>query len=137
MGEAQHCLNQFPSLALAPMQSFISKCVSKSTRPEYTLKMFPICSIIERMNTAFLLMAQYDGAAIIPLEQVRRDYFSHLTVENLLRKVLSRQIKLPIVQMDASSQKSVRGVHLLDLAAYIDRQRASAQSDLEKLNSCK
>jgi len=87
------------------------------------------------MNTAFLLMAQYDGAAIIPLEHVRRDYFSHLTVENLLRKVLLCHIKLPIVQMDASSQKSARGVHLLDLAAYIDKQRASALSDLQKLNS--
>jgi hypothetical protein len=87
------------------------------------------------MNTAFLLMAQYQGAAVIPLEQVRRDYFSHLTIENLLRKVLSRQIQLPIVQIDASSQKSARGVHLLDLAAYIDRQRASALNDLQKLNA--
>jgi hypothetical protein len=86
------------------------------------------------MNTAFLLMAQYDGAAVIPLELVRRDYFSHLTIENLLRKVLSRQIQLPIVQIDSSSQKSARGVHLLDLATYIDRQRASALSDLQKLN---
>ena len=30
------------------------------------------------MNTAFLLMAQYNGAAIIPVEAVCRDYFSHL-----------------------------------------------------------
>lgn len=80
-------------------------------------------------------MAQYDGAAVIPLERVRRDYFPHLTIETLQRKVLSRQIKLPIVQIDGSSQKSARGVHLLDLAAYIDRQRASALSDLQKLNS--
>lgn len=80
-------------------------------------------------------MAQYQGAAVILLEQVRRDYFSHLTIENLLRKVLSRQIQLPIVQIDASSQKSACGVHLLDLAAYIDRQRASALGDLQKLNA--
>lgn len=26
-------------------------------------------------NTAFLLMAQYNGKAIIPLDQVRRDFF--------------------------------------------------------------
>ena len=35
-----------------------------------------------RPNTAFLLMAQYGGAAIIPLEVVCRDYFRHLTVDN-------------------------------------------------------
>ena len=31
------------------------------------------------MNTAFLLMAQYNGQAIIPLANVCADYFSHLT----------------------------------------------------------
>ena len=30
------------------------------------------------MNTAFLLMAQYGGKAIVPIEDVCRDYFSHL-----------------------------------------------------------
>ncbi|MFD2883207.1 pyocin activator PrtN family protein [Pseudomonas lini] len=33
------------------------------------------------MNTVFLLMAQYNGQAIIPLERVCADYFSHLTPE--------------------------------------------------------
>lgn len=31
------------------------------------------------MNTAFLLMAQYSGAAVIPIDRVCKDYFSHLT----------------------------------------------------------
>ena len=31
------------------------------------------------MNTAFLLMAQYDAMAVIPIDKVVRDYFSHLT----------------------------------------------------------
>jgi hypothetical protein len=78
-----------------------------------------------RPNTAFLLMAQYNGAAIVPLEFVCRDYFRHLTVEKLLRKVLAGQIRLPIVRIE-DSQKAARGVHLSDLAEYIDRQRAKA-----------
>jgi len=37
------------------------------------------------MNTAFLLMAQYDG--IIPIEAVCRDYFSHLNPTKLVQKI--------------------------------------------------
>lgn len=47
------------------------------------------------MNTAFILMAQYNGRAIIPLEQVCKDYFTHLTPEMFQRKVLAGQIKIP------------------------------------------
>ena len=32
----------------------------------------------QSMNTSFLLMAQYGGKAIIPIEDVYRDYFPHL-----------------------------------------------------------
>jgi hypothetical protein len=70
-------------------------------------------------NTAFLLMAQYDGAAVIPIELICRDYFRHLTVEKLLRKILSGEIALPIVRME-KSQKAARGVHLSDLADYLE-----------------
>jgi hypothetical protein len=31
--------------------------------------------------TLFLLMAQYEGRTIIPIEEVCRDFFGHLTVE--------------------------------------------------------
>jgi len=61
----------------------------------------------------------------VSIESVCRDYFRHLTVEKLLRKVLAGQIKLPIVRIE-DSQKAARGVHLSDLAEYIDRQRAKA-----------
>jgi hypothetical protein len=73
------------------------------------------------MKTAFLLMAQYDGLAVIPVEWVCRDYFRHLTVEKFLRKVLAGEIDLPIVRME-SSQKSAKGDHVHDLAAYLDKQ---------------
>ena len=84
------------------------------------------------MNTAFLLMAQYNGAAIIPLERVCSDYFSHLTPEKMKMKVATGQIDLPLVQMERS-QKSARGVHLSDLAAYLDSQHRSAKAEHDKL----
>ncbi|MDN6859703.1 pyocin activator PrtN family protein [Pseudomonas sp. CAN2814] len=84
------------------------------------------------MNTAFLLMAQYNGAAIIPLERVCADYFSHLSPEKLQRKVLAGEINLPIVRMERS-QKTARGVHLADLARYIDDRREEALEELRKL----
>lgn len=82
------------------------------------------------LNTAFLLMAQYNGKAIIPLEDVRRDYFSHLTKEMFLRKVTHGAIRLPVVRMEVS-QKSSRGVHLQDLADYLDKRRDVALKELK------
>jgi len=84
------------------------------------------------MKTAFLLMAQYDGLAIIPVEFVVRDYFWHLSVEKFLRKVLAGEIPLPIVRIE-SSQKSAKGVHVNDLAAYLDRQTEAARKECEQL----
>lgn len=83
------------------------------------------------MNTAFLLMAQYNGQAIIPLERVCADYFD-LTPNKLKEKIARGEINLPLVRMEVS-QKSARGVHLADLAAYIDDQRAKAKSEQDKL----
>lgn len=85
------------------------------------------------MNTAFILMAQYDGRAIIPLEDVRRDYFSHLTIENFRRKVSNGSIALVVTTLEGS-QKAARGVHLSDLAAYIEAQRQKALTDHRKLH---
>jgi hypothetical protein len=45
--------------------------------------------------TLFLLMAQYNGQTVVPLDQVCRDFFGHLTVEKLLRKALRGDIALP------------------------------------------
>jgi hypothetical protein len=84
------------------------------------------------MKTSFLLMAQYDGLAVIPVEWVCRDYFRHLTVEKFLRKVLVGEISLPIVRLE-SSQKSAKGVHVNDLAAYLDKQADAARKECEQL----
>jgi hypothetical protein len=86
------------------------------------------------LNTAFLLMAQYNGKAIIPLEDVCRDYFSHLTPTIMLRKIGAGEIALPVVRIDVKSQKSAKGIHLQDLANYIDRRRVAAVRECAQLN---
>ncbi|MGF6591110.1 pyocin activator PrtN family protein [Pseudomonas sp. B21-012] len=88
------------------------------------------------MNTSFVLMAQYNGLAVIPLEQVCNDYFTHLTVKMLERKVLAGQIKIPITRLE-SSQKSAKGIHIADLALYLDQQREAALKECAQLNGYK
>lgn len=84
------------------------------------------------MNTAFLLLAQYGGAAVIPIDLVCRDYFSHLTPHELARKAGAGAIDLPITRIE-NSQKAARGVHLQDLADWIDARRAAAQKECDQL----
>ncbi|PYF04976.1 pyocin activator protein PrtN [Rhodopseudomonas faecalis] len=84
------------------------------------------------MNTAFLLMAQYAGRAVIPIEIVQADYFPHLQLEQLVRKMCRGEIKLPLMRIEGS-QKAARGVHLQDLAAYLDARRAAAAKELEQM----
>lgn len=85
-------------------------------------------------STLFLLMAQYSGRTVIPIDQVCRDFFGHLTVEKLLRKALPGELQLPIVRIE-DSQKAQRGVHLVDLAAYIDVRREAALKECRQLTS--
>lgn len=84
------------------------------------------------MNTRFFLMAQYDGAAVIPLDRVCSDYFSHLTPPKLVAKIERGEIKLPLLRIE-TSQKAARGVHIDDLATWIDARRAIAARDLAKV----
>jgi len=84
------------------------------------------------MKTLFLLMAQYDGQVIIPVDTVCADYFSHLSPKNLRQNIAHGKIDIPLVQID-SSRQAARGVHINDLAQYIDKQREAAKSDHEKL----
>lgn len=84
------------------------------------------------MKTVFLLMAQYDAQAVVPIEAVCRDYFSHLTPEMLQRKVSLGEIKLPLVRIEGS-KKSAKGVHIEDLAAWIDARRAAAVKECAQL----
>lgn len=52
------------------------------------------------LNTTFLLMAQYNGKAIIPVDEVRRDFYSHLTLSKFLRKPGSGEIGIPLVRIE-------------------------------------
>lgn len=85
------------------------------------------------MNTAFLLLAQYGGKAVIPVEDVCKDYFPHLTSEKFVRKVSAGEIKIPLVRIEAS-QKAAKGVHLQDLADYVDARRAAAARELQQFH---
>ncbi|MBU9579015.1 pyocin activator PrtN family protein [Ralstonia mannitolilytica] len=84
------------------------------------------------MNTTFLLLAQYGATAVVPLEMVARDYFSHLTPEKLYRKISAGEIALPLIRMEGS-QKTAKGVHVKDLASYIDSRRAAACKECAQL----
>lgn len=84
------------------------------------------------MKTLFLLMAQYDGQAVIPLDRVCLDYMN-LSVEKFKRKRLDGEIDIPVVRLGAESQKAGLGVYLNDLADYIDRQREKAVREQNQL----
>ncbi|WP_434573063.1 pyocin activator PrtN family protein [Pseudomonas sp. Z3-8] len=84
------------------------------------------------MNTLFLLMAQYEGQAVIPLDRVCSDYMN-LTVEKFKRKRLDGEIDIPVVRLGADSQKAALGIHLRDLAEYIDKQREKAAKEQNQL----
>lgn len=87
------------------------------------------------MNTAFLLMAQYNAQSIIPVGTVVRDYFPHLTIDKFVRKVALGDIKLPLVRIESGSQKAAKGVHLNDLAAYLDERREAAVKEFRQMNA--
>ncbi|MER8530395.1 MULTISPECIES: pyocin activator PrtN family protein [unclassified Mesorhizobium] len=84
------------------------------------------------MNTALLLMAQYGGKAIIPIDEVCRDYFSHLTPPKLVRKISMGEIALPLVRIE-DSQKCAKGVHLADLAKYLEFRTEAARKEMTGL----
>ena len=86
------------------------------------------------MKTSFLLLAQYDGMAVIPVEWVCRDYFRHLTVEKFLRKVLAGEIDLPVVRIE-TSQKSAKGIHVRAMVRHGKPHRAGNASPQSKLAS--
>jgi hypothetical protein len=84
------------------------------------------------MNTVFLLMAEFGARAVIPIDEVRKAYFSHLELDKLLRKISTGEIGLPLVRIEKSA-KSAKGVYVQDLAEYIDAQRAAAKKECDQL----
>ncbi len=88
------------------------------------------------MNTAFLLMAQYEGRAIVPADEVCRDYFGHLDTPKFIRKVDAGEIDIPLVRIEGSA-KTARGVPLIDLASYLDARAKEARDLNDKMHGRK
>jgi hypothetical protein len=86
------------------------------------------------MNTVFLLMAQYNAQVVIPVDTVVKDYFPHLTTGNFVRKVSLGDINIPLLRIEPRSQKTAKGVHVNDLAEYLDARRAAALKEAKQLN---
>jgi hypothetical protein len=84
-------------------------------------------------RTFFCLMGQYGSRAIIPVEHVCADYFAPLTLPEFMRKSTSGEIALPIVRLYAGSQKAARGVHIQDLAEYLDVRTEAARKELHQI----
>lgn len=84
------------------------------------------------MNTAFILMAQYQ-TAIIPLDRVCKDYFQHLTPTKFAQKLAAGDIDIPVFRADPNSQKTAKGIAVVDLAAWIDRNIAAARKECRQL----
>lgn len=76
-------------------------------------------------STLFFLMGQYGSRAVIPAEEVCRDYFGHLSLVKFIRKCDEGDIGLPLMRAEKSMQ-CARGVYIQDLANYIDGQREAA-----------
>ena len=57
-----------------------------------------------QLSTNFLLLAQYGGKAVIPVEDICRHYFSHLDPVKFLRKVGNGEIPLPFVRRAGGSR---------------------------------
>ena len=81
----------------------------------------------------FLLMAQYEGRAVVPLKRVIADFFPHLDEKKFLSKSLAGDIKIPVIRIE-DSQKAARGIALADLAAYLETRRAMALKELRQLS---
>ncbi|RCW80940.1 pyocin activator PrtN family protein [Phyllobacterium bourgognense] len=87
----------------------------------------------QSLNTLFFLMAQYGPMAVIPLDLICRDYFSHLPPDKFLRKASLGELPIPIIRMEGS-QKCHKGVHILDLAGYIDSRRDAATKEYHQMH---
>ncbi|WP_370693947.1 pyocin activator PrtN family protein [Methylobacterium sp. NEAU K] len=102
---------------------------TRTSRTKAPVQAFNVSSM---SDTTWLLMARYRGMPLIPIETVCADYFRHLTPEKLIRKISAGEIALPLVRIEASA-KCAKGVGLMDLAGYLDRQIEAARKECRQL----
>jgi hypothetical protein len=79
-----------------------------------------------------MLMARCDARPVIPVEEVRKDFFGALALPTFLRKLTNGEIPLPVVRLD-HSQKGPKGIPITDLAAYLDARMEAARRESKKL----
>ncbi|EMH1212149.1 pyocin activator PrtN family protein [Morganella morganii] len=82
------------------------------------------------MNTKFLLMAEYETSQI-PLAVVAKK-FLNITEAHAVKKANLGELPFPVYR-DTTSQKSIRMVHINDLAEWIDTKRKIARSEFFNL----
>ncbi len=78
-------------------------------------------------------MAQYNAMPVIPVDQVVKDFFPHLSTDKFIRKVSTGDINIPMVRIEPGTQKSAKGIYLHDLASYIDARREAAIKEASQL----
>ena len=81
-------------------------------------------------KTMFWLMAMYEHP-IVPISRLRKDFFSHLSLDAFIRKLKSGEIPMPILPMGGDSACEY-GVHIQDVSAYIDKMRAEGKAAYER-----
>ena len=81
------------------------------------------------MNTAFLLMAQFERATV-PLAEIAEEYLG-MTAPVAQREALMHNLPIPTFRL-RDSNKSPLLVHIDDLAAHIDQARAKAKKAWDK-----
>lgn len=84
------------------------------------------------MNTVFLLMAEFETSQI-PLAVVAKK-FLNMTESYADKKANLGELPFPVYR-DTTSQKSIRMVHIIDLAKWIDEERKKAHHNFNKVNS--
>lgn len=70
-------------------------------------------------STLAMLRRQYKDVCI-PLDTVRRNYFPHLGMSQMLRSISEGRLPLRVVTGDWGGQRR-KVVYLHDLASYLDR----------------
>ncbi|MBS9585790.1 pyocin activator PrtN family protein [Morganella morganii] len=84
------------------------------------------------MNTTFLLMAEYETSQI-PLAVVAKK-FLNITEAYADKKANLGELPFPVYR-DSTSQKSIRMVHISDLAEWIEKQRSKAKKEFNAMNN--
>lgn len=85
-------------------------------------------------NTVLILMAQFGPQVAIPVEDVRKAYFSHLDSRKFMKKLLTGEIPLPITRAE-KSQRSAKFIGMMDLAIYLDSQMEAGRREYEEIKA--